>query len=299
MLLDLRDQVLSEGAEQGLTDVAVDRARNAMYLALTDLRGDLEIRAYTLDPDGLPIDSPRLVLRLEQPHEWHQGGDIEVGPDGMVYISFGDGGAIGDPGLNGQDPATLLSSIIRIDPTRDGYGVPPGNPFVGGFFTPGREEVIAYGLRNPWRMSFDRATDALWIGDVGQNCTEEVNVLTSDEWGANFGWSGLEGSYRFQGDVPADHVLPVFEYAHRSAGCAITGGYVYRGTAIPELRGMYVFADYCRGQLHALELEGNAVVGVVDLGVRVPLLPSFGERSDGELLVVSLERGPALLVPDL
>lgn len=298
VLLDLTGEVLSEGPEQGLTDVAVDRERNAMYLSLIDLRGDLEIRAYTLDVDGMPIDVPRLVMRVPQPHEWHQGGDIEVGPDSMVYISLGDGGLIGDPGLNGQDPSTLLSSIVRIDPTRDGYDIPGDNPFVGGFFTPGRDEVVAHGLRNPWRMSFDRATGHLWIGDVGQYCFEEVNVLTDDDWGANLGWSGMEGSYRFQGPEPADHVLPVFEYAHREAGCAITGGYVYRGEEIPELRGMYVFADYCRGRVHALELDGTRVVGLVDLGVHVPLLPSFGERADGELVVVSLEHGPGLLVID-
>jgi glucose/arabinose dehydrogenase len=298
VLLDLTEEILSEGPEQGLTDVAVDRGRNALYLALTDLQGDLEVRAYTLDMDGVPIGSPRLVIRVPQPHEWHQGGDVEVGPDGMVYISFGDGGLIGDPGLNGQDPSTLLSSVIRIDPTREGYDIPEDNPFVGGLFTPGRDEVVAHGLRNPWRMSFDRATGHLWIADVGQNCFEEVNVLTEDAFGANFGWSGMEGSYRFQGAEPADHRLPVFEYAHRDAGCAITGGYVYRGEQIPELRGMYVFADYCRGSIHALELDGMTVTGLVDLGVRIPLLPSFGERSDGELVVLSLERGPGLLVVD-
>lgn len=298
VLLDLRSEVKSDGPEQGLTDVAVDPVRNAVYLALTDLRGDLEIRAYTLDGSGSPIGSPRLVLRVPQPHEWHQAGDIEVGPDGMVYVSFGDGGLIGDPGLNGQDPSTLLSSIVRIDPDRDGYDVPDGNPFAGGFLSRGRDEVIAHGLRNPWRMSFDRVTGDLWIGDVGQNCTEEVNVLTEAEWGANFGWSALEGSHRFQGDLPTDHRPPVFEYAHPDGGCAITGGYVYRGEEIPGLDGMYVFADYCRGALHALELDGTEVVGLVDLDVRLPLLPSFGEDADGELLVVSLERGPGLLVVD-
>ncbi len=297
-VLDLSTEVLSEGAEQGLVDVVVDRQRTSLYLSLTDLTGDVEIRSYTIDAAGMPIADPRLVLRVPQPHEWHQGGDLEMGPDGMLYVSLGDGGLKGDPGLNGQDPGTLLATIIRIDPTRDGYAIPSGNPYQAGWFSQGAPEVVAFGLRNPWRISFDRLTGDMWIGDVGQNCVEEVNVVPAGEWGLNFGWSRLEGSYRFQGDLPDDHVLPAFEYRHPDGGCAVTGGYVYRGDAIPDLRGMYVFADYCRGRLHALRLEGTDVVGFVNLGIRQTLLPSFVEDAEGELYAVAFESGLYRLVAD-
>lgn len=297
-ILDLREEVLSEEPEQGMTDVVVDPSRTSLYLSLTDLTGALEVRAYTIDSAGLPIADPRLVIRVPQPHEWQQGGDLEIGPDGMLYLSLGDGGHIGDPDQNGQDPGTLLATIIRIDPTRQGYEVPAGNPFRSGWLSVGAPEVVAYGFRNPWRFSFDRATGNMWVGDVGQNCVEEVDVIPAGEWGLNFGWSRLEGSYRFQGDLPASHVLPVFEYLHPDGGCAVTGGYVYRGEMIPELFGAYVFADYCRGRLHALVLDGTEVVGLVDLGVRQRLLPSFVEDADGELYVVSSESGLLRLVAD-
>lgn len=297
-ILDLREEVLSEALEQGLTDVVVDPGRTSLYLSLTDLTGALEVRAYTIDSAGLPVADPRMVLRVPQPHEWHQGGDLEIGPDGMLYVSLGDGGYTGDPGQNGQDPGTLLATIIRIDPTREGYEVPAGNPFGSGWFSNGAPEVIAYGFRNPWRFSFDRATGNIWVGDMGQNCVEEVDVIPPDEWGLNFGWSRLEGSYRFQGDLPGNHVLPAFEYLHSDGGCAVTGGYVYRGELIPELFGAYVFADYCRGRLHALLLDGTDVVGMVDLGVRQVLLSSFVEDADGELYVVGFESGLHRLVAD-
>ncbi len=297
-LLDLSAEIRSDGPEQGLLDVVVDVARTSLYLSLTDLNGDVEVRAYTIDAAGLPIADPRLVLRVPQPHEWHQGGNMEIGPDGMLYVSLGDGGLKGDPGLNGQDPHTLLATLIRIDPTRDGYDVPAGNPFRPGWLSAGAPEVVAFGLRNPWRFSFDRLTGDLWVGDVGQNCVEELNVIPAGEWGMNFGWSRLEGSYRFQGDIPDDHVLPAFEYLHGDGGCAVTAGYVYRGQAIPELRGLLVFADYCRGRLHGLRLAGAEVTGLVNLGVRQRLLPSFAEDGDGELYVVSLEEGLLRLVAD-
>ncbi len=297
-VLDLSSEVLSDGPEQGMIGVAVDPGRTSLYLSLTDLTGDVEVRAYTLDVAGLPIADPRLVLRVPQPHEWHQGGDLVIGPDGMLYVSLGDGGLKGDPGLNGQDPGTLLATIIRIDPTRDGYDIPEGNPFDSGWFSEGAPEVVAFGLRNPWRFSFDRLTGDLWVGDVGQNCVEEINVMPAGTRGSNFGWSRLEGSYRFQGDLPDTHVLPAFEYRHPDGGCAVSGGYVYRGEAIPDLRGMYVFADYCRGRLHALRLDGTEVVGFVNLGLRQTLVPSFAEDAEGELYIVGLESGLYKLVAD-
>jgi glucose/arabinose dehydrogenase len=182
-------------------------------------------------------------------------------------------------------------SLLRIDPVAQGadpYAIPGGNPFVGGG---GRAEIFAYGLRNPWRFSFDRATGDLWVADVGQSAIEEINVVPlAEAAGVNFGWNRLEGSRPFEGDPPAEHVLPVFEY-DRGGGCSVTGGYVYRGSQIAGLQGAYLFGDYCAGQVRALVQRDGEVVAERELGVEVPSLSSFGERADGELYALSLD-GP-------
>jgi glucose/arabinose dehydrogenase len=186
---------------------------------------------------------------------------------------------------------TDLGKLLRIDPRPDGskpFGIPPDNPFVGK--ASARPEIWAYGLRNPWRFSFDRATGDLWIGDVGGGQREEVDFqLASSRGGENYGWNRMEGSFLFQGGRPPENaVLPVFEYGHEGGNCVVTGGYVYRGTAIPDLAGAYLFGDFCLGRLIGLQVDGGKVVARRAFQARVPELSSFGEGQQGELYAISL-----------
>ncbi|MFP5377397.1 MAG: PQQ-dependent sugar dehydrogenase [Acidimicrobiia bacterium] len=202
---------------------------------------------------------------------------------------MGDGGHGGDPDGNAQDLGTLLGSILRIDPRPSGgrpYTVPPDNPFAG---RPGaRGEIWAYGLRNPWRFSFDAATGALWIGDVGQADREEVNMAPpGSRGGENYGWDLFEGTLPFEGDDPAGLVPPVYDYGREDGNCAVTGGYVYRGERLPALRGRYVFADFCRGEVLAL-VDGDGGMQARALGPRLESVASFGEDAARELYVLSL-----------
>jgi glucose/arabinose dehydrogenase len=224
----------------------------------------------------------------------HNGGAVAVGPDGFVYYAMGDGGGGGDPQGTGQDPNDLLGSLLRIDPeagSADGapYAIPDGNPFKNGGGAP---EVWAFGLRNPWRFSFDRATGDLWIGDVGQNAYEEIDLLPRTSGGgrgANLGWSEMEGLEPFDGgSEPADHVAPIFTYGRDGGGCTVIGGYVYRGASIPALQGAYVYGDYCLGELRGLLAENGAVSDERGLGQVVSGLVGFGEDTSGELYAVSL-----------
>lgn len=285
---------VSEGQERGLLDIELDPDRGWAYMTLTNLDGDLELRAYDLDADGIPDPATeRVLMTIEEPHEWHNGGDVEIGPDGNLWLSAGDGGHIADPFRHGQDPRTPLGTILRIIPTEDGYEIPDGNPLSG---RSGDERVVAYGFRNPWRMHFG-PDGLLWIAEVGQYCAEEVNVLDPADLGGNYGWSNLEGTYRFIGTIPDDPVWPAFEYTHDQGGCAIVGGGFYEGSAIPDLVGSYVFADYCRGRVYALDVEGREVVDVHRLGPKLPLLGSIGTDADGEMYLLTLETGIHKLVP--
>ncbi len=292
VVLDLED-VVSHGVEQGLIDVV--HMNGLLLVSYTDLVGDLVVRSYE-SPDGVTLGAFDEVIKVKQPHEWHNSGAMEEGPDGYLYLGLGDGGGIADPGRNGQDTTTLLGTIVRIDPYHGGYDIPKGAPFGTGFFSSDREEIVAYGLRNPWRFTFDSQTGDMWIGDVGQGCVEEVDFVAADSTGQNFGWPRLEGSYQFMGDEPAEHSLPVFEYLHKNGGCSVTGGYVYRGADIAELEGMYVLADYCRGRLIGLEQSNGVVSGAVMLGPEVRFLTSFGQGSDGELYVLTGDEGVFRLV---
>jgi glucose/arabinose dehydrogenase len=237
------------------------------------------------------------VLAVDQPFANHNGGDVEFGPDGYLYFGLGDGGSAGDPEGNGQDPSTLLGSMLRIDPqgTLDGdepYAIPGDNPFADG--DAGEPEVWLYGLRNPWRFSFDPATDDLWIADVGQNAWEEINRLPAADGGgrgANLGWNELEGTHSFEGVNPDDGVLPVFEYPHDDGGCSVTGGVVYRGNAIAGLAGAYLFGDLCNPTLRALDVSGDEPREVSFDDSEVGNLVSFGQDNDGEVYAVSLD-GP-------
>lgn len=296
-VLDLSGEV-SGGSEQGLLGLAFSPDGERLYVNLTDRAGDTRVREYEIRGGRPAASSARDVLRVDQPFANHNGGNLVFGPDGMLWIGLGDGGSGGDPRDHAQSLDTLLGAMLRIDPRpADGraYRIPDDNPLVG---RPGRDEIWAWGLRNPWRYSFDRETGDLWIGDVGQNRWEEVDfVPAGSPGGINFGWNRFEGRHRFEGSPPEDHHPPILEYPLREGACAVTGGFVYRGSAVPELRGAYVFADFCVGRLRAVRQQGGSVVDDAFLGPEVASLASFGEDAGGELYVLSLDGGVWRLAP--
>ncbi|HVM01481.1 MAG TPA: PQQ-dependent sugar dehydrogenase, partial [Acidimicrobiales bacterium] len=287
-VLDLSGSV-SSAFEQGLLGAAFSPDGALLYVDYTDRAGDTRVVEYAFEDGRAVPASARVVLAVDQPFTNHNGGHLAFGPDGHLYISLGDGGHGGDPDGNAQDLGTLLGSILRIDPRPSGgrpYTVPPDNPFAG---RPGaRGEIWAYGLRNPWRFSFDAATGALWIGDVGQADREEVSMAPpGSRGGENYGWDRFEGSRPFEGDDPAGLVPPVYDYGRDEGNCAVTGGYVYRGERLPALRGRYVFADFCRGEVLAL-VDGDGGMQARALGPRLESVASFGEDAARELYVLSL-----------
>jgi hypothetical protein len=303
--LDLRGQV-STGSEQGLLSLAFhpDFAANGRFFVnYTDPAGDtrvVEYRVSPADPDRADPGSARVVLAIEQPFSNHNGGLVLFGPDGMLYVGMGDGGSGGDPQGNGQDLGTLLGKILRIDV--DGgqpYASPDDNPFVD---TAGaRPEIWAYGLRNPWRFSFDRETGDLYVADVGQNRIEEVNAVRGAGPGLDYGWNVMEGSECF-GSAGCDReglTLPVAEYDHGD-GCSVTGGYVYRGAAIPDLRGTYLYSDYCSGFVRGFRFA-NGHAGderrFAELEPADHSVASFGEDAAGELYVLTAGGGVHRIVP--
>jgi glucose/arabinose dehydrogenase len=295
--LDLSGQV-SLGSEQGLLGLAFSPDGRYLYVNVTDLNGDTQIEEFAMGDRVADPSSRRVILSVDQPYANHNGGNLVFGPDGFLYIGLGDGGSGGDPQDNAQSLATLLGKMLRISPRPSAdapYTVPPDNPFVGR--SDARPEIWAYGLRNPWRYSFDRLTGDLWIGDVGQNAWEEVDLQpASSTGGENYGWNRVEGTHPYSGDAPSGSTPPVYEYSHDTGGCVVTGGYVYRGAAIPALVGSYVFADYCVGQLEALRLQDGQVVHT-SLGVTVQGPSSFGQDAAGELYVLSLAGDVFRLVP--
>jgi glucose/arabinose dehydrogenase len=232
---------------------------------------------------AIDLGSETVLLEVPQPFSNHNGGQIAFGPDGYLYVGLGDGGSGGDPEGNGQDLSTLLGSILRLDFSGEGYAVPPGNPLVD---APGaRAEIYAYGLRNPWRFSFDRGTGDLWAGDVGQNRWEEVDRIVA---GANYGWNVMEGLECFESSACDTSGLELPRAAYgRDDGCSVTGGYVYRGPSMPELDGWYVYGDFCSGRIWALNTSDDSPpVLLADTGLPIA---SFGELPDGELLVLTFE----------
>jgi len=289
-VLDLTGQV-SLGGEQGLLGLAFSPSGRFLYVNYTDTNGDTHVTEYAIGDERADPATRRDVLFVEQPYANHNGGNLAFGPDGYLYIGLGDGGSGGDPHGNGQSLSALLGKMLRIDPRPSGesaYGIPPDNPFVDR--SGARPEIWAYGLRNPWRYSFDRETGDLWIGDVGQSAWEEVDFQPSgSSGGENYGWNRMEGAHAYDGaDPPADVIRPVFEYSHDGGGCTVVGGYVYRGESIPDLVGAYVFADLCLGRLEAIRVEDGRVTGHRVLGPVVPNVSSFGEDAQGELYAISL-----------
>lgn len=299
--LDLSEEVLA-GGEQGLLGIAFSTDGRRLYLDYTARPdGRTVVVEHTLDDSGrVDARSRRVLLEVPQPHANHNGGHLATGRDGYLYIGLGDGGSAGDPDENGQDPRALLGSILRIDPLAGTdelpYAVPAGNPFADG--RQGAPEVWLYGVRNPWRFSFDRANGDLWVADVGQSEWEEITWLPATGGfdagrGANLGWNLLEGTHRFRGENPPGGVLPVHEYGHEGGACSITGGVVYRGEAIPALRGGYLFADFCAPGLRAIEVRDGQVVAERHWDLPIEGLQAFGEDNDGEVFLL-LASGPLL-----
>ena len=297
-VVDLSDEV-SQGGEQGLLGLAFTPDGDELYVNYTDTRGDTHVTGFAMRDGRADPATRRDILVVDQPYSNHNGGNLAFGPDGFLYIGLGDGGSGGDPQGNGQSLSTPLGKMLRIDPQLTGeapYRVPPDNPFIGR--SEARPAIWAYGLRNPWRYSFDRLTGDLWIGDVGQNAWEEVDRQPAGSpGGENYGWNLAEGTHPFAGGAPPDAIRPVHEYSHDDGGCTVIGGYVYRGAAIPDLYGAYVFGDLCLGRIEALRMEGDRVVGHRALGPEVPNLSSFGQDAAGELYALSLSGGVYRIAP--
>ncbi|MCZ2127719.1 MAG: PQQ-dependent sugar dehydrogenase [Anaerolineales bacterium] len=279
--LDIAERVNESGNEMGLLGLAFhpNFAENGyFYVNYTGAGGNSRVSRFTANGNFADPSSEKILLTVDQPYENHNGGAVAFGPDGYLYLSFGDGGSQGDPNRNGQNVNALLGKILRIDVNRgDPYSIPADNPF--------GNEVWAYGLRNPWRISFDRATGDLWIGDVGQNQYEEIDYLPAGSpGGANFGWSEMEGFHDYNGEAKPGLLLPVVEYSHQF-GCSVTGGYVYRG-AMPEWNGVYFYGDYCSGKVWGIifaDGQWNSQA-LFDTGLSVT---SFGEDEAGELYLLN------------
>ena len=291
--VDLTDRVRA-GGERGLLGLAfhprhADNGR--FFVDYTDLNGNTVVSELGRSTEtSADPGSERVLLGMEQPFGNHNGGMIAFGPDGYLYIALGDGGSGGDPQGNGQDRSTLLGKILRLDVDgAEPYAIPPDNPFADG--AAGRPEIWSWGLRNPWRFSFDRQTGGLFIGDVGQGAWEEVDVQHTGQAGLNFGWNTMEGPDCF-GAAECDQTgltPPVVSYGRGGGTCAVTGGYVYRGTNFAVLAGAYLFADYCSGQVWGLD-AARALVEFdlpLDQVGEVPFsVSSFGEDQSGELYLV-------------
>jgi Glucose / Sorbosone dehydrogenase len=290
--LDLTSLVLS-GGERGLLSMAfapdyASTGRFYVYYTARVPEGQLRIEEFrrTADPHMADPGSRRTVLAIDHPRSNHNGGQLQFGPDGFLYIGTGDGGGAGDPDGNGQNLETLLGKILRITPAGAPYSIPADNPFAA---QPGRDEIWAYGLRNPWRFSFDRQTGDLVIGDVGQGSVEEINFVPASAGhgrGANFGWACWEGRQPFEGCTPANHVPPVWQYSH-SRGCSITGGYVVRDPALAPLSGRYVYGDVCSAPLWSVVLATPDGRDDRQTGLGVPSLFSFGEDACGRVYALS------------
>lgn len=289
--LDIRDRVGSNGSERGLLGLAFHPDYNEngyFYVNYTDLNGNTVIARFSVstdNPDQADPNSETRLLAVQQPYANHNGGMVTFGPDGYLYLGLGDGGSGGDPQGNGQALNTLLGKILRIDV--DGgspYAIPPNNPFVNE--TGKKPEIWAYGLRNPWRFSFDRLTGELYIGDVGQNQWEEIDYLPAGSpGGANFGWNYFEGLHPYDNQVPPaglNTVQPVAEYSH-AQGCSVTGGVVYRGSSLPEWQGIYLYGDYCSGNIWGLLRDPQGSWMNALLFENAGRITSFGQDEQGEV----------------
>lgn len=293
--LDISERVNDRANEQGLLGLAFhpDYAANGVFfLNYTGADGQTVIARYrvTDDPNRADPNSETIILQIEQPYANHNGGNLIFGPDGYLYIGMGDGGAAGDPENRAQNLRELLGKMLRIDVNADRYAIPADNPFVGR--SDALPEIWSYGVRNPWRFSFDRATGDMYMADVGQNEYEEVNFQpASSRGGENYGWRFLEGTHPYEGRPPADVVMPVAEYSHGEGGCSVTGGFVYRGATLPALNGVYFFGDYCSGLIWSLHRDPAGAWQRALFAETGMTLSSFGEDLAGELYVLDHRDG--------
>jgi hypothetical protein len=292
--LDITTRVLS-GGERGLFSVAFhpQYATNHFFYVYftTQTNGDLRIERFTATTADVadPATSKLIITQAHSLQSNHNGGLVSFGPDGMLYAGFGDGGGGGDPYQTGQDPNALLGSLLRLDVDNgDPYAIPASNPYAGQANK--RGEIWAKGLRNPWRYTFDAPTGLLYIADVGQNTREEVDVAPASQAGLNYGWSIMEGASCYNATTCAQTGLtpPVIDYATHIAGtCSVTGGYVYRGSAIPAIRGHYFYSDYCAGFLRSFRYASGVAADQKDWGLTMSSVASFGVDLAGELYVMS------------
>jgi len=282
--LNIEDRVGNNSNEQGLLGLAFhpNYAQNGRFFVnYTNQNGDTEIARFEVstDPNLADPNSGLKLLDVDQPFPNHNGGGLDFGPDGYLYAGLGDGGAGGDPFGNGQNTTNLLGKVLRLDvDTAEPYVVPSDNPF--------GNEIWAYGLRNPWRISFDSVTGDLYIGDVGQGTYEEIDYLAAGSpGGTNFGWDYREGAHEYSGTAPAGLTDPVAEYSHAEGGCSVTGGYVYRGS-MSEWNGIYLYGDYCTGFIWGLiqSVDGWQVQRLFDTDVNIT---SFGQDEAGEVYIVA------------
>jgi glucose/arabinose dehydrogenase len=298
VFLDIKDRVNDSGSEEGLLGLAFDPNYKSngffyvYYTASSPSRSIISRFAMSFDDQQkADIDSELVILQVDQPYSNHNGGHIAFGPDGYLYIGLGDGGSAGDPHGNGQNKETLLSSILRIDVSessdKEKYRIPPDNPFVG--LDDAKSEIWAYGLRNPWRFSFDTVTGLLWVGDVGQNKFEEVDIVKK---GGNYGWNVLEGFHCYPDSVSECNnekfASPIIEYDHNE-GCSVTGGYVYRGRLWDSIYGSYIYGDFCSGLIWALDFDGLKVTNLKLLLDSDLQISSFGEDEKGEIYILSFD----------
>jgi glucose/arabinose dehydrogenase len=280
-LLDIRARVGS-GGERGLLSVAFSpkyEQNHLLYVNYTDRNGDTRVVEFRTANGRAVLASARQLLFVDQPYPNHNGGQLQFGPDGLLYVGMGDGGAAGDPGNRAQNLRNRLGKLLRIDPSRRGA----------------RWQIVGYGLRNPWRFSFDRANGDLYIADVGQQAWEEIDFRARHRLDtlANYGWRIYEGKTRYAAGTPegaGELVFPISVYSHRK-GCSVTGGYVYRGRTVPRAFGRYFFGDLCSGTIWSLRVEDGRAVGLRKESPRIGQLSSFGEGAAGALYAVSVVNG--------
>ena len=300
IFLDISDRVSDEGDEEGLLGLVFDPyfSENGFFYVYYSAAGPRRsvISRFSIrhdNPDVASPDSELVILEVEQPFRNHNGGQLAFGPEGFLYIGLGDGGQAADPMDNGQNKGSLLGSILRLDvdgaSENSRYRIPVSNPFVGMYGA--RQEIWAYGLRNPWRFSFDTVTGHLWAGDVGQNQWEEIDLIRR---GLNYGWNTMEGFHCFRTNTPCDEAgleVPVFEYPN-GIDCSVTGGYVYRGTRLPTLYGVYLYADYCSGKIWGLRYDGRLVIEhSLLVHSDIKQITSFGEDQSGNIFILSRDDG--------
>ncbi len=287
--LDISDRVNDDGNEMGLLGLAFHpqyKQNGFFYVNYTGEGGNTFISRFHATDNFADPASEKILLEVDQPFPNHNGGALAFSPDGYLYIGLGDGGSANDPFGNGQNLNTLLGKILRIDVNHDDpYAIPADNPFIG---ADARPEIWGFGFRNPWRFSFDPVTADFYIGDVGQDIWEEIDFVPPGQSGLNFGWKFMEGNHNFSAERPSatTHLtFPAAEYKH-SEGCAVTGGYVYRGTAMPEWNGIYLYGDYCSGKIWGLILSNGQWQSQVMFETGVTIT-SFGQDESGELYFAS------------